>query len=168
MSHVAVSSIELCAGVGMLGEGVPMRVCAHCKVAKPDDEFYRRTPAGGRISYCKPCVTIRSRAQSDEQRARRAAKDKRYRAALRLEVLAAYGGKCDCCGEAHPEFLALDHREGGGTKERRASAGNTSTGMYRIARDEGFPARFRLLCHNCNCARGWYGVCPHETERACG
>src|SRR6266567_4357200 len=33
----------------------------------------------------------------------------RLKAKLRREVLAAYGGKCVCCGESHPEFLAIDH-----------------------------------------------------------
>jgi hypothetical protein len=23
-----------------------------------------------------------------------------------------------------------------------------------------------VLCHNCNMARGFYGVCPHEKENA--
>lgn len=22
----------------------------------------------------------------------------------------------------------------------------------------------RVLCHNCNCAHGFYGYCPHEKE----
>lgn len=164
---MALHSIELCAGVGMLGERLQMKKCNACGLSKPADAFYPRGPAG-LAPYCKPCWNERNRAITPEQRAIRAAKDGRYRKALRAEVLLAYGGKCDCCGEHRPEFLALDHRDGGGTKERKASAANTSTGMYRIARDEGFPIRFRLLCHNCNCARGWYGVCPHETERACG
>jgi hypothetical protein len=31
---------------------------------------------------------------------------------------------------------------------------------------ENFPQGFRILCHNCNQARGYYGICPHESERA--
>lgn len=157
------SGIELCAGVGMLGEGAMLKTCPSCKTEKPADAFYRRK-SGGLASYCKPCKLECDRAKTAQQKAARAAKDKRYRAALRAEVLIAYGSKCDCCGEHRQEFLALDHRNGGGTKERRAAAANTSTGMYRIARNEGFPTRFRLLCHNCNCSLGWYGFCPHEKE----
>ncbi len=37
-----------------------------------------------------------------------------YRRNLRAKVLSHYGGKCSCCGESTPEFLAIDHTEGGG------------------------------------------------------
>jgi hypothetical protein len=29
---------------------------------------------------------------------------------------------------------------------------------------EKLPDGFRVLCHNCNQAIGYYGVCPHESE----
>jgi len=38
---------------------------------------------------------------------------------VRREVIEHYGGKCECCGEEHMEFLSIDHVKGGGTKERR-------------------------------------------------
>ena len=33
-------------------------------------------------------------------------------------VIRRYGGKCQCCGEVHIEFLVIDHVHGGGTQER--------------------------------------------------
>jgi formylmethanofuran dehydrogenase subunit E len=36
----------------------------------------------------------------------------------RMLVINAYGGKCNCCGEDKYEFLAIDHVNGGGKKER--------------------------------------------------
>jgi hypothetical protein len=42
---------------------------------------------------------------------------------LRLEVIAAMGGCCKCCGEKEPEFLVIDHVHGGGTKERKQGVG---------------------------------------------
>ena len=104
-----------------------------------------------------------------EQVAARNARNVTYRSKIRADVLNAYGGKCECCGESHPEFLALDHINGGGGKERRTVAGNTSGGVYRLARNAGYPKdKYRLLCHNCNCAIGWYGYCPHQKENSCG
>jgi len=87
--------------------------------------------------------------------------------ALRAEVLAAYGGKCACCGEAHPEFLGIDHMNGGGNRERGKSGG--SNVFYVALKKAGFPKdRYRLLCHNCNLARGFYGYCPHKLPLSVG
>ena len=90
---------------------------------------------------------------------------RKYRQSVRLRVLAAYGGKCACCGEGEPNFLAIDHVHGGGTAHRKEVG--IGFAMYKWLIREGCPqdGRFRLLCHNCNCARGYYGVCPHEVAR---
>lgn len=85
-----------------------------------------------------------------------------YRAGARADVLRAYGGRCVCCGEDRDHFLSIDHvmRDG---HLHRASIGNNN--IYLWLRRNGFPKdRFRLLCHNCNFAKGRYGVCPHEEE----
>ena len=34
--------------------------------------------------------------------------------------------------------------------------------LYKILRARGFPLGYRVLCHNCNLARGFYGYCPHS------
>ncbi len=87
-------------------------------------------------------------------------KAKAYRRERRERVINAYGGKCACCGEAAYEFLALDHVNGDG-KQHRAKVGTTNAVLRDVER-QGYPPAFRLLCHNCNSARGYYGYCPHE------
>lgn len=77
----------------------------------------------------------------------------------RETVLAHYGGSCACCGESEFGFLALDHIGGGGG-QHRAEVGQGSRMVDWIIR-EGFPDGFRVLCHNCNQAMGYYGECPH-------
>lgn len=84
---------------------------------------------------------------------------KLYRGRLRAAVLVAYGSKCACCGESIEQFLTLDHVGGDGASHRKET---NNRSIYKIARDEGFPSRYRLLCWNCNCSRGQYGYCPHE------
>ena len=74
-------------------------------------------------------------------------------------VLAHYGGHCACCGETEREFLALDHIDGGGSKHRAEVGGGAHMVDWIIR--EGFPDGFRVLCHNCNQAIGYYGECPH-------
>lgn len=85
---------------------------------------------------------------------------------LRLEMIAAYGGKCNCCGEIEPKFLAVDHIYNDGAEERRRNHGLRGAEFVRLLREKGWPKdRYRLLCHNCNMSRSFYGQCPHELER---
>jgi len=87
-------------------------------------------------------------------------RDKQRR--LRQAALGAYGGACTCCGEATYEWLTIDHVNGDGAEHRREiGRGN----LYRWLKRHDYPDGFRVLCWNCNCARGYYGFCPHEERR---
>jgi hypothetical protein len=93
---------------------------------------------------------------------------KAQRAIFRRRMLALrhYGGDpptCACCQESHYEFLAIDHINGGGKKHQEA----TNRNFYKWLLREGLPPGYRVLCHNCNMALGFYGYCPHTSpERA--
>lgn len=118
------------------------------------------------------------RAKANESTKRYAAKPgnqerrsvwrKQWARNTRLRVLKHYSGKnkpdCACCGIDFYEFLAIDHINGGGLKHRREM--HSQIGLYRWLITNGFPEGFRVLCHNCNLARGFYGFCPHEKEKA--
>jgi len=109
---------------------------------------------------CTPCRKLYEKEyrEKDSTRARRAVKHRE----LREKAFAGYGSKCACCSEARFEFLAIDHVNGGGRKERETKS------TQQIARkiiNLNFPKEYRVLCHNCNQAIGWYGKCPHEIER---
>lgn len=86
--------------------------------------------------------------------------NKAYAQARRRLVLAHYGGKCECCGEARLEFLCIDHINGGGRKHREKVGGGNA--FYNWLIREGYPEGFRVLCHNCNSSLGFYGYCPHK------
>jgi len=88
---------------------------------------------------------------------------RKYNKKLRQIVVKGYGGKCSCCGENNFEFLALDHVNGGGNKER--INGVHSYTVYRRVIKENFPSEYRILCHNCNLALGFYGYCPHNLSK---
>lgn len=83
---------------------------------------------------------------------------KRYRKL----VFEAYGNKCECCGEAHSEFLAVDHI-GGSSKSYSDDPSSKNLTFWLIR--NGFPKGFRILCHNCNMAVRWGRTCPHQLEK---
>jgi len=59
------------------------------------------------------------------------------------------------------EFLAIDHINGGGEKERRKlRRGGVNFCIWLRSHD--FPKGYRVLCHNCNMSLGIYGYCPHK------
>jgi hypothetical protein len=82
----------------------------------------------------------------------------RRRQRVKDAVFERYGTDCACCGETEPLFLSIDHINGGGTQERKA------TGRDHYAALARGPVRgdLRILCHNCNRGR-WLngGECPH-------
>ncbi len=133
-------------------------------------EFYSdRTRSDRKCQYCKSCFKARAkeRYKGDKEKYKSWG-SKNYRKVKR-EVMDAYGGVCQCCGEARIEFLTLDHINQDGAEHRRNTDPNTScTGynFYLRLRREGFPDwGLQVLCANCNTAKGAYGECPHVTER---
>lgn len=97
----------------------------------------------------------REHRESEERRRRESSRR------LREAAISAYGGKCACCGEWRYEFLTIDHIYGDGRHDRKN--GRSGIQLYRWLRNHGYPTdRFRLLCMNCNWARGKFGYCPHE------
>ena len=81
---------------------------------------------------------------------------------LKQQVIEGYGGKCECCGESNPEFLTVDHINGGGKAHRESTGYGDSHYLWII--NHGFPKDLRLLCMNCNFSIGHYGYCPHQME----
>lgn len=137
-------------------------ICRICSVELTETNW----PLEKRLGLGHQCVPCRA-AYSKQWAARNVdkcnAKAQRYRRKMRLRVLEAYGGKCACCGEATPEFLSIDHIDGNGNAHRRAiSKYKNAAVFYFWLVKQGFPPGFRVLCYNCNCARGFYGRCPHE------
>lgn len=80
----------------------------------------------------------------------------------RKKVLNYYGNndpKCVCCGEKTLEFLSVDHINGGGTQQKKLAG---TRNIYPLLIRWNFPEGYRILCHNCNQAVGFYGKCPHS------
>ena len=69
-----------------------------------------------------------------------------------------YGVVCVCCGEKNESFLTIDHIEGRNGEGRHSN-------NWTWTRAHHFPIDLQVLCWNCNCAKGAYGVCPHQQPR---
>lgn len=94
------------------------------------------------------------------------AKGRERNQTLRRETLAIYShglNQCACCGDAHYEFLALDHINGGGNVERK-KLNRTGMAFYRWLKAHGYPQGYQVLCHNCNMSLGLYKYCPHQRK----
>lgn len=160
------------------------KTCKECKESKALSEFYKHpTCKLGVHSYCKNCFNSRCRVfnmkrkildpvgykkRQDESSKKwymlnkdtHAERSKKRHVALRSLVLSTLSlqtvPQCGCCGEINIKFLAVDHINNDGYKDRGKY-------IYDKVRNEGFPKdRYQVLCHNCNMAKAFYGECPHR------
>lgn len=62
------------------------------------------------------------------------------------------------------DVLSIDHTNNNGAEHRKeiGVGGNT---LYQWLKNNHYPGGFRVLCMNCNRARGSYGYCPHEKDK---
>ena len=146
-----------------------MKRCYECSESKALSYFYKsKCRSDGVQSICKKCSYNRFILWRDKNKEKYKAKIriacKRRHIEKRKMAIEAYGGVCSCCGEYRYEFLSIDHIHGGGSKHKKlVGCGST---FYRWLWKNKYPKNdFRLLCHNCNQAIGYYGLCPHEKER---
>ena len=152
------------------------KLCRGCRRNPLLTEFARcQANRDGLQSRCKKCNSKDVMATRDPKKRR--VYHKRYwakhsericvqqkgmRDKLRSEFIAAYGGRCVCCGEDEPLFLTLEHVGGGGTQHRK----KYGSYLYGHLKKLGWPKdKFTLLCYNCNCVQKHGIVCPHQLKR---
>ena len=101
---------------------------------------------------------------------------KEYLKKLRTGARNAYGWSCQCCGEDIPEFLTIDHINGGGNKHRKSlGTVGRGTGIQLLVylRNNNWPPGYQTLCMNCNWGSRVSKVCPPQrynlnTKENCG
>jgi hypothetical protein len=90
---------------------------------------------------------------------------KKHLQKVKSAIIAAYGGKCQCCGDSQPIFLSIDHIHNDGHLDKYANGWRyLGAALYSRILKEGCPKdRYQLLCWNCNCGkRVNQGICPHK------
>lgn len=126
--------------------------CCRCDKNKPRDAYYLRKNGSLFYSSCKSCILKREKINGKARHHQR-----------RLDALIHYSNgdlKCACCDEKAIEFLCLDHADNSGARHRKELG---KLNIYRWLKRMNYPDMpLRVLCFNCNQARGAYGYCPHE------
>jgi hypothetical protein len=155
-----------------------MKTCTSCKEMKAVNEFAKNSYAkDGLRVRCKSCNKIdRKKAYKKEiavektkrWRERHYEKHlgmcKSQRQRLKRKLVDGYGGKCTCCGESEIVFLSIEHVNRDGAEHRKKMKGS-STSIYREAIRQGFPSKYTILCMNCNYAKRFGNVCPHQAAK---
>src|SRR5882724_723797 len=158
----------------MSEQQIDTKHCPKCKQTKSIDEFHKvKSRKDGLAHKCKSCISQNNKQPDSVETRRNYIKrnkthlkkyyenwniknknklletQKRFRINRKIEIINYYGGKCECCGEKELDFLAIDHKNGGGTKHRN-KIGKGGGSMYYWIKKQNFPVGFRVLCHNCN------------------
>lgn len=129
------------------------------KIRENQRRYWRENPDKRQLHYTRK----RERLEFNPgERLRRNELARQGAKRLRALVFGHYGAQCNCCGESHDEFLAIDHMNGCGMALRKIHGGGTS--FYQWIKRNGFPTDFQVLCHNCNMAKALHGACPHKKE----
>lgn len=132
------------------------KYCKDCLVSLTEDNTNEYDILSAQY-VCKNCRKLRDKQKYQNRKEIIREKQRLHDLSVKLKVIAAYGGKCFCCGENTPEFLTVDYikRENNDKK----SGGR----LYRWLIKNNFPKeKYQILCHNCSCAKELFGYCPHN------
>lgn len=138
------------------------KLCINCLI--PLDKNNTRACDIARANYiCLICRKLRDQQRYFNNRETMREQQRTYDFAVKIKVIEAYGGKCICCEEKTPEFLTIDHINNDGAADRKKNGKKSGTKLYRWLIRNDFPKyNYQLLCYNCNCAKGFFGYCPHN------
>ena len=118
-----------------------------------------KRPAPG-TKMCSTCLDKRRKwwhSTISNRRDQERANGRDLRRRNREAAIAAYGGRCVCCGLNVFHYLQLDHIDGGGTKDRLAHWGGGK--FFAHLKRIGYPPGLQVLCANCHNAKTYFGGC---------
>lgn len=138
------------------------KVCIDCLTQLNEDNTNKYSFDHSKY-LCKLCEKQRAQKKYECRKELIREQQRVYDLSVKLKVIEAYGGKCTCCGEATLEFLTIDHINNDGAEDRRQNGKKSGGKLYRWLIKNGFPKEnYQVLCYNCNCAKGFFGYCPHN------
>ena len=117
---------------------------------KSHPEWYANRKKYDRSRYNRDAYRMRKRSLERHHKLRR----------MTIEYYSNNTMKCACCGESEYKFLTIDHINGGGIKHLKQFKSRSAYIAWFVKNN--FPPGFQVLCYNCNCSKGYYGICPHQ------
>jgi len=136
--------------------------CIDCKIILNENNSKKYNTNRGKY-LCNICAKERAKIKYLNNTDYIRNQQKIYEFNNKILIIKEYGGKCACCGEDTIEFLTIDHINNNGAKERKNTKQGTGGKLYRWLIKNNFPKdNYQLLCYNCNCAKGFFGYCPHN------
>lgn len=138
------------------------KVCRDCLIDLTTDNTNKYSFDHGKY-LCKSCEKQRAQRKYIARKELIREQQRIYDLSNKRKVIEAYGGKCACCGENTIEFLTIDHINNDGAEDRKNNGNKIGGKLYRWLIKNNFPQNgYQILCYNCNCAKGFFGYCPHN------
>lgn len=147
------------------------KTCTKCSKTLPLESFGSRKgknrKPGDRHAECKSCTALRRRLRYKHEvgfaeKARQLANASYQR--QRQSVLDHYGAVCSCCSESNVKFLTFDHINGRSKEHSRQAGDMSGKKLVCWIVKNNYPKDIQVLCFNCNCAKGFYKICPHKEQ----
>jgi hypothetical protein len=135
----------------------------HTKQKEASARWYNVQKARKKCPQCHERDAVEGNVCCEECQQYHRDKGKLRQAERKRIVLAHYGTTCKCCGlEKAPEFLQVDHVDGGGRQHLKEIG---QSRLYAWLIQNNFPTGFQVLCAECNFAWGHSDCCPHARTR---
>ncbi len=134
-------------------------ICSNCSAPLTINNWTRDTHG-----KCKSCYNAKKYAERAARKDHYLAYKRSHRRLVKSKAVALLGGYCECCGEQCLDFLNVDHRDGTGHLDRKKNLYASSLYSAIVGQRYENIVNLRILCYNCNCAFGSYGVCPHKAQ----
>lgn len=140
------------------------KICKDCLIDLTIDNIHQYDIDAAQY-VCKSCRKQRDKKRYESRKELIREQQREYDLSIKMKVIEGYGGKCSCpgCNIDTLEFLTIDHINNDGAEDRRQNGKKSGGKLYRWLIKNNFPKdKYQLLCYNCNCAKGFFGYCPHD------
>lgn len=134
------------------------KICKDCLIPLTEDNTNEYDVNAAQY-VCIKCCKQRAKQKYQNRKELIREQQRVYDLAVKMKTIESYGSKCVCCGENTIEFLTIDRIHNDGIEDRKKSGGK----LYRWLINHNFPKEnYQILCYNCNCAKDFFGYCPHN------